>query len=1378
MPKKIELKNSKNRQKSNSNLDSNEIKFTRRTLDNNTHEVIEDTKIKTITSWRKSDIKFKQNLIFNILSFGILHIISLFKPNLYIKLYCIPWPAKECDFFLVENIYGKLTMCPKIYRKNKNHNINDFKLRENGSPLNDNNIESEYNNIIKHLTYSFEYKSCLYEYDEKNNLIIPIYMNLSKMLNREIYDYFSDGLLSQKYVIVFSERYGKNEYKLNLNILYLFFFKSQIPSLGIVIIIGIIEYINTENIFIIIFKIVLAILIIIIELLVSKISFINKYKNEFTLDGDNIKVKVKRKYMLKNENQLYYNLNIDELLPGDIILLKNDDYVPCDCLIIDGECLVNEINVTGSLGVYKKFSLKNNSDYFSYKYSNINILYHGMKVIKTFSKFNHGYISALCINIGPNTFKANQYSNTLYLLERKNEYNTVYNLFGERKKIFIYIVINLILTVLAAVVYFNLFLGSEYRQSEYFKKHMVRNIIATICKSLMGIFFIIQNILIFIARIKLNQVDLVCFDKSRLIKSGKINTIIFNKTETLSKKDLEIYSYHPVSKSLNKANHIIFKNYLKNQSKDLNKCILDYYQNYLDKNENNIKRNSKSFRKGYKYSINNSSMNNTNFDLYIVMFLECLLCCNSIEKYDMDLFGNDLEIEIFDGMKWDIKQNEENNNNNYAKIKYGKDINVFKENKNIKNPQLINLNYYISKKIIDIFPKNYYKLAQASTEEQINIKNTEPKINKTINNPRASISRPPSSFFVNQIKLDIESLASINSYKLRVYKKFIVNGTLNSASIVYNFITKELRFMIKGNPEEIITRCYKNTLPQDFEKVISLNRKNGFIILVCATKKLDINNYDENDELENYLEDLTFLGFLTLKINIKENVRNSIDELKKFNENFLIISGDNEYNCLSTGFQSQIIENKNIFILDKEDNSKISIKKIYSIKSNNEKEEEKEKDKISKFSRITGYSKITTENSGVTTENIKDTSKNYSYITKNSLLVKPEKGIIKNDDIYLPELNNLGDLDMVLEKRGKKVNEQKGKRNRPNKDLIIGNSEYERIITTGKSINNTTDKKKTEMFKSKKGKTKDNNELIIGKKNTEDILVKEDYESKYLIFMEKYYYQDIFKEYGDVKDGIFCLSGRLLNYLNKNKMHKGVKNFLDMILNKTKIFFNMSSIDKSVIVDYYRESPNNFVCAIGQCDSDIDSILSSDVGINLKSPNNLNTILSHYYSSKNDIICIKDVIMNGRVFFENNILLESISFVSSMVLVGYILCCNLRNVDINQGEINFLELEYFILATLSFVCKTKDNNYLDQNSRILDCYYYIQLGENILFKLLGILLFCYLFKGNLENKKHLLDLEFLSYFFTLSIEFLIGGILSFNFMYLTFFSFIILSKKI
>ena len=79
----------------------NEIKLIRRTLENNTHEVYEDSRIKKITSWRKSQNKFFHNLIYNILSFGILHLLSLYYPKLYVKLYCNPWPVKESDYFLV-----------------------------------------------------------------------------------------------------------------------------------------------------------------------------------------------------------------------------------------------------------------------------------------------------------------------------------------------------------------------------------------------------------------------------------------------------------------------------------------------------------------------------------------------------------------------------------------------------------------------------------------------------------------------------------------------------------------------------------------------------------------------------------------------------------------------------------------------------------------------------------------------------------------------------------------------------------------------------------------------------------------------------------------------------------------------------------------------------------------------------------------------------------------------------------------------------------------------------------------------------------------------------------------------------------------------------
>ena len=276
----------------------NEIELIKRTIENNTHEVFEDLKIKRITSWRKSHKKFKKNLIFNILSFGILHLVSIFYPNIYIKLYCVPWTAKECDFFLVENIYGNLTLCEKIYKKDKNANKNDNEIDKGNLRNINNNIKSAYNNLIKHVTYSFEYKSCLYEYNEKTNQIFPIYMNLSKMSNKDIFNFFSDGLSSLSLVETFKKRYGQNKFKLNLKIIYLYFLKTQIPSLAIIIIIALIEFIALKNYLTIFIKIALAIAILVIQLIIDRINFINKYKNEFTLDGKDKKVRVKRDYLL------------------------------------------------------------------------------------------------------------------------------------------------------------------------------------------------------------------------------------------------------------------------------------------------------------------------------------------------------------------------------------------------------------------------------------------------------------------------------------------------------------------------------------------------------------------------------------------------------------------------------------------------------------------------------------------------------------------------------------------------------------------------------------------------------------------------------------------------------------------------------------------------------------------------------------------------------------------------------------------------------------------------------------------------------------------------------------------------------------------------
>ena len=709
-PKKNETIKLENNEKNETEKKFNEIKILKRNLENNTHEVLEDKKLKTITSWRKSKSKFFKSLIFNILTLGIIHIFSLYYPKLYIKLYCNPWPPKECDFFLVENIYGQFTLCTKIYKKNKNTDESNYNYdisKEQASST----IKNPKNNFfIKNLTYSFIYKSMTYEYNEITDEINPVYLDLSKLTNKEIRNYFGDGLTTEKLVNTIRERYGKNEYYININLLYLYFLRVELPSLIIVLIIGGFEcYIKDYLSFI--FKYIVVFGIFLFEYLITKSITSNIQYQDNSIDGDIKNLKVRRNYLL-DDNNFYTIIKNEELVPGDIIFLKSKDIVPCDCLIIEGECIANESNSTGNLEIFKKISLENNNKMFNYNYSKVNILFHGMEIVNTFSKTNNGLISALCINTGANTFKANQYSNILDLSDRKKEYKEMYEYFGEgRKFIFVAIIAIYIASLILSYIYLKIFkLKLDFSDSHHF---IFSILIRSFCKSMMPMYFISNSIIILLSVFRLKKNNILCYDKSRLLNSGNIDTIFFSKTGTLCYNNFQINSYHPAYSNPHRPGVINIKNYSESQSKEINYILEKYYQDYFYRKQNNYNLFS-----SYNFSHRHSLILDTNYSYndkvknqlseYTVLFIECLLSCNNLEKFGTKIFGNIIETTIFNDLKWDIKTNNyEDEKDNIIKN------NDFDLNQN-KSQSFLNSKFnIIQKKRSDIFPKNYYKITES-----------------------------------------------------------------------------------------------------------------------------------------------------------------------------------------------------------------------------------------------------------------------------------------------------------------------------------------------------------------------------------------------------------------------------------------------------------------------------------------------------------------------------------------------------------------------------------------------------------------------------------------------------------------------------------------
>jgi magnesium-transporting ATPase (P-type) len=1377
--------------------ESNEIKLIKRTLLNNTHEVIEDTKLKRITSWRKSQSKFLKNLIYNILSFGILHLISLFYPNLYIKLYCNPCQGKDCDFFLVEDIYGYYTLCLKIHKKGYNDKSTEFNTTKDTfiTSLSSSIPNKKDYYLTRNLTYSFTYKSMSFEYNVDTNEIIPVYMNLSKMTNRNIFNFFNEGLYSENRVMKFRQRYGLNEYYINSNILYYYFKRVEIPNFVLVAINGFVE-LFLQDYFSFSIKILFIILLFFLEIVIFRKLTNNLCENDYTIDGEQ-NLRVKRNYLMNNDG-LYVEIKNKDLLPGDILFLKSDDIVPCDCLIMEGECIANESNSTGSLDIFKKISIENNNEQFSYKYNNINILFHGMKIVKTISKLSGGYISVLCINTGPNTYKANQYSDILYFSEKNKNFSQDYNFFGgERKTNFIIGIIIFFLSIGLGIGYIILF---HLKMADSFVL-VAFNMIRLFCFSLMPVYYMTHSLMVLSSVFRLNKKNIFCYDKSKLINnSGRIDTIFLSKTGTLCHNTFEIKAYHPAFINSHKQNSINYTTYKQNQCKEMNIQLINYYKDYIKK-KNIINNTTKDFN--LRYAIRkNPSILNKNYSKKnnnITLFIECLLSCNNLDKFNTEIFGNVIESKIFNDMKWDIKIHD--NPEYLHNINAIDNLNKIRNRANSNNTFMFeNKSIYINKKIYDIFPKNYYKITELAKND---LRNKERYLMKkianknldklsNINSLNSDISMISAN--INPILNDINT-CDINSYKLRIFKKFIMDGSLNSSAIVYNFLTKELRFMIKGMAEDILDKCDTHSLPENFVNTISYYRRKGFIIIICASKLINVDEYNDYHDYEYYLNNLSFCGFITLKNVIKDDIRDAINELKQLNCKLIITSGDNEYNCLSVGFDSGIIDNKNIFLFDKDDKSnRIIIRKIYNIKSSNySQEDEAKKSSYSpeKLSRqkpkmaqaiyvplLKKESKELRNNKSLiapsnTKKSISDKdnidSKEYENKKKeakilnmfNTPQIKPEIKFIslktkeKRRSIF--ENNNSLNLSNLNENYIPSKNDNGNVKNNSNnseENVIFQNEEKDKSNSKRKSDNKKY-QESSNSHKKSKNSTNNKKSLITRKKSL-------------LEFETFYYYNGILNEYEDLKQNcIYCVSGKALNYLYKNRRRKDFKILLRHIHKYCKIFFRMSAFDKSLSIDFYKEYPNSYICKIGECQSDFSPIMISNVGINLRQPRNFNTILCHFYTKDADIICIKNIIMEGRIIDQSTALLKISSYFCTLIINSYILTCLMRNHDIIVGQLNVLEITFLLLSILTFTGEPDDNsisNPLIKNYKLFNIHFYVQIIGLFLFKLLTVYFACRTYKTNREMDIKKIDKIFITYYFILSIELIFSVSFSLNFI--------------
>ena len=931
----------------------------------------------------------------------------------------------------------------------------------------------------------------------------------------------------------------------------------------------------------------------------------------------------------------------------------------------------------------------------------------------------------------------------------------------------------------------------------------------------------------------------------RLLFAGEINTIFLSKLNILCDDNYEIKTYHPAFQS-SKLSTISLQTYYKEELKDFGTIIFNYYNNIKNK-----KNNKESF-----IGLTNISLLNKISGKYSVWLLECLLCCNNLARTGHIIQGNINEKEIFNTMKWELKYTEDkinkNNNESYFEQMFKNTIentkeafSIESENDSIKSKLLY---YgrdkevkYINDEITDIFPQNYYKMIDKKNfGYQKLISRFKFFLSKSIFK-KQSIRRANTNEFLknDKIKNNSESnknnnimkdLANIkcSSYKLRIYKKFITKNSLFSSAIVYNFLLKTLRFMTKGSPEKVLPHCIISTLPENICQIISNYRKNGYIVIVCASKKLDLYSYSELNDENYYMKELIFCGFITLKNNIKKDSKKVIEELKKMNCEIIMNTGDSLYNSFGTGFEIGILDsNKKLYSIDFDDNNEqIYVnniyrpslydfeieEKIYEIKrriKNSSKlikkskrrnlsmpKDKKEDNPNNKRSPSKNYKKNSNKinnikyNRNRISQNIIGNNSKAPFINDSEFISSERKHVLNRSPTYRKPDEGFNFLsENKISHNMKKENKNITKKNSNNKNNLNNlNSHFPsspkvnmkgikknpnpidyRLVTKIKNskvfnIGNMehTDKKNPNENLKKNISHSTTNESEIDNNEFE----KEEYINTY--FSNLSYFSDLSFKNLD-KNSIFCVSGKALRYLIENKENFYCSTLLKIISNKTKIYFSMTSEDKSFLIDYYRGISDKKTCMIGSGISDLDSIMTAHVGISLKKPNNLNMILCHFYLSPHNLMNIKTIIGYGRVIIENIFLLLISCVFCTAIINMYMILCFYILLNIKPQQLRIFNLIFYGLSFFGFT-NSADNDIninLMKNNQLFWKYIMIQIVGNIIIKGYDIILFFCLYRKNscIEESKR--DEIFTSYFTILSCNQIFTTLFGFN--YITFY---------
>ena len=193
-----------------------------------------------------------------------------------------------------------------------------------------------------------------------------------------------------------------------------------------------------------------------------------------------------------------------------------------------------------------------------------------------------------------------------------------------------------------------------------------------------------------------------------------------------------------------------------------------------------------------------------------------------------------------------------------------------------------------------------------------------------------------------------------------------------------------------------------------------------------------------------------------------------------------------------------------------------------------------------------------------------------------------------------------------------------------------------------------------------------------------------------------------------------------------------------IIVDRGILFFRMSPNDKAKLIQLFKkQNPNNIVAMCGDGANDCSALISADVGVSLKSRENI-IMTSHLMAKTKSIAVINDIISIGKACYENSNIILKILLVYSEIKICSRCLLKIYNDNLTKGQ--YFYLDCFIILFGCCLMSISSPNYKIKEktySRLLISKIYLIsiIGHSIIqLGLLIIYFFCII-----ENEEYYFD---------------------------------------